>query len=217
MRVLRAAFFLLLLGNLLLFAWGKGYLGASTGAEAERLAAQIEPDKLRIVGVGALPKSADPPREECRAFAGLDRDAAGKLVELFAGRDEKARAELRTIEEPVSWWVHIPPQPNGAQADRKAAELSKLGIKDFYVVREKGANQFAISLGLFRNEEGANDYLAQLQKKNVKTARILAREAVGDKVFVEVRGTAERLARISADLPAEYATATRAECMTAKP
>ena len=69
MQVLRTVFFLLVLGNLLLFVWGQGYFGpTSGGGEAERLAAQIEPDRLRIAGKDVpLPKMVEPPREACRA------------------------------------------------------------------------------------------------------------------------------------------------------
>lgn len=218
MRVLRTVFFLLVLGNLLLFAWGQGYFGATGVGEPERLSAQIGPDKLRIAGKGTPPAmAAAPPRNECRALAGLEREAAGRLVELLAGRDAQLKVELRALEEPKSWWVHIPPQPNGAQADKKAAELSKLGIKDFYVVRESGPNQFAISLGLFKSEEGAKEYLGGLQKKGVKSARTLARETAGDKMIVEVRGSAEQLAKGLAELPADFAAAQKAECLAAKP
>jgi hypothetical protein len=220
MQVLRTVFFLLVLGNLLLFAWGQGYFGASGGGEAERLSAQIDPAKLRIVGHGAPPpaKATEPPREACRALTGLEREAAGKLAELLAGRDAQIKIEQRALEEPKSWWVHIPPLPNGAQADKKAAELSKLGIKDFYVVREGGANQYAISLGLFKSEEGAKDSLAVLQKKGVKSARILGRDAVaGDKSVIEVRGSADSLAKAFENLPPEFAAAQRADCAGAKP
>ncbi|MBI4989523.1 MAG: SPOR domain-containing protein [Rhodocyclales bacterium] len=221
MQVLRTLFFLLVLGNLLLFAWGQGYFGAAGGSgEAERLAGQIEPDKLRIAGKGTPPPKAagQPPREECRALAGLEREAAGRLVELLSGRDAQIKVDQRSLDEPRSWWVHIPPLPNSAQADRKAAELSKLGVKDFYVVRESGPNQYAISLGLFKSEDGAKDYLDALQrKKNVKSARILAREAAGDKSAVEVRGSADRLARALADLPPEFIAVQKAECAIAKP
>lgn len=207
MQVLRTTFFLLVLGSLLLFVWGQGYLGAPGGAgEPERLAAQLQPDKLKIVGRGeAPPKAAEPPREECRALEGLDHDSAGKLVALLSGRDAQLKIAQRTQEEPQSWWVFIPPSPNSAQADKKAAELGKLGIKDFYVVREKGANQFALSLGLFKSEESARDHLAALAKKNVKTARIQLREAAADKSIVEVRGTADQVARAVAELPPEFA------------
>lgn len=214
MQVLRTFFFLLVLGNLLLFAWGRGYFGAAGEGEGERLAAQIEPDRLRIAGKGGAPPApaTQAPSEQCRAFAGLEREAAGRLAELLTGRDAQLKLEQRVLEEPPSWWVYIPPLPNGAQADRKAAELSRLGIKDFYVVRESGPNQFAVSLGLFRSEEGAKEYLAALQRKTVKSARILARETAGDKAVVEVRGSADSLAKALEALPAEFAALQQTEC-----
>lgn len=218
MRILRTIFFLLVLGNLLLFVWGQGYFGTASGGEAERMSTQIEPDKLRIAGKAAPPAvAAALPRNECRGLAGLEREAAGKLAELLAGRDAQLKIEQRALEEPTSWWVHISPQPNGAQADKKAAELSKLGIKDFYVVRESGPNQFAVSLGLFKNEEGAKEYLGSLQKKGVKSARILARETASDKMIVEVRGSADQLAKGLSELPAEFAALQKVDCLAAKP
>lgn len=217
MQVLRPLFLLLVLGNLLLFAWGQGYLGTTADGEAERLAAQIEPDRLRLVGKGVpLPRAVEPPPEACRALAGLEREAADKLVALISGRDAQLKVERRVPDEPKSWWVHIPPLPDGAQAAKKAAELSRLGVKDYYVMRESGPNQYAISLGLFKSEEAAKGYLAALLKKNVKAARMQTRDAAGKKAVVEVRGSADRLAQALADLPPEFAAAP-AECATVKP
>lgn len=217
MQALRTGFYLLVLGNLLLFAWGQGYFGQKHSGEAERLSAQIESDKLRVVGIGAPPKVNEPPREECRAIAGVEPEAAQRLVDLLAGRDPQLKVAQHPLEEPRSWWVHLPPQQSSAQADKKAAELSKLRIKDFYVVRESGPNQYALSLGLFKSEESAQEYLDALLKKGVKSARIQMREAPGDKAVVEVRGSAERLAKALLDLPADLNAPTPGACMPAKP
>lgn len=223
MQVLRTFFFLLVLVNLLLFAWGQGYLGATGSVgEGERLSAQLAPDKLQVVARNAPPdkspdKPAEPVRAACRALAGLVPEAADKLVELLKTGDAQLKVSQRPLEEPISWWVHIPPSPNSAQADKKAAELSRLGIKDFYVVRESGPNRYAISLGLYKSEESAKAYLNALARKNVKSARIQVREAAGDKSVVEVRGTAEQLARALASLPTEFADTTRADCAPAAP
>lgn len=219
MQVLRTIFFLLVLGNLLLFAWGQGYFGRTgSGGEPERLTAQIDPGRLQIAGKGAPPANrVEPPREACRALAGLEREAADKLVALLSGQEAKFRIEQRPFNEPQSWWLHIPPSPNSAQAEKKAAELSRLGVKDFFVVREDGPNQYAISLGLYKNEASAKDYLEVLNKKKVKSARIQVREAAGDRIVVEVRGDAERLTRAMAELPAELGTYAKAECAAAKP
>ncbi len=219
MQVLRTFFFLLVLGNLLLFVWDQGYFGkAGSGGESERLSAQIDPDRVRIAGKGAPPAAAlEPSREVCRALTGLEREAADKLAALLSGREAQLRIEQRPHLGPQSWWLHIPPSANGAQAEKKAAELTRLGVKDFFIVRESGPNQYAISLGLYKSEESAKAYLDVLQKKKVKSARIQVREAAGDKIVVEVRGNAEQLAKAMADLPPEFASVPKAECAAAKP
>jgi hypothetical protein len=59
MRILRALAVLLLLGNLLLFAAAKGLFGSHSGGEPERLADQLDAQKIVIVQAGpAAPESA---------------------------------------------------------------------------------------------------------------------------------------------------------------
>lgn len=212
MQALRTTFFLLVLGSLLLFAFGQGYFGRTGGGEPERLTSQIEPEKIRTVAKGAPPSPAEPPSEACRALAGLPLEQAQRLLELLRGRDAQIKVTQRALDEPKSWWVFIPPQSNKLQAEKKAVELKEFGIEDFFVVQESGPNQHAISLGLFKSEQGAKGYLDILNKKGVRSARIQAREAAGDKAAVEARGLPDRLDRVLADLPAEFASATRAEC-----
>lgn len=215
MRVLRAAFFLLLLGNLLLFAWG--YFGpAGSGGEADRLANQLAPDKVRIVAKGAQPKAVEPQPEACRALGALPREQAQRLVELLRGRDAGLKLAQRAVEEPTSWWVYLPPQPDKEQADQKAAELKKLGLGDLFVVQDSGPNRFAVSLGLYKSEQGAKERLDTLQKKGVGSARIEARLSSADKVVVEVRGLPGSLAKALEGLPADFAPAISAECAPGK-
>lgn len=58
----RSLFILLVLANLLFFAWGQNYFGETeTGREPQRLARQLSPEKLRIGNVAA--PSAAPPRD----------------------------------------------------------------------------------------------------------------------------------------------------------
>lgn len=217
MQALRAIVFLLVFGNLLLFAFGQGYFGQAGGSgEAERLKSQIAPEKIRTVSRDAPPKLAEPPPEGCRALAGLPLERAQRLVELLRGRDAQIRVSQHAVQEPTSWWVIVPPQSNKQQADKKAAELKKIGIEDFFVVQESGPNQHAISLGLFKSEQGAKEYLDTLGKKGVRSARVQVRETAGDNAVVEVRGLPDKLARVLADLPAEFASASTAECAAGK-
>lgn len=143
----RAVFFLLVLANLVFFAWGQGYFGGQDeGREPARLAGQFHPEKLRVVS-------------------------------RTAGEPAPAEAEQPPPEgaaEPPGFLVHIPPLPGKAAADKKAAELRYLGIRDFQVLTEEGPAQFSILLGRFGSEQAANEFLAGLAGKGVRSARVQA-------------------------------------------
>ncbi|GAB4168075.1 MAG: hypothetical protein Fur0039_06140 [Rhodocyclaceae bacterium] len=60
MKLVRLACLLAAAANILLFAWGRGYLGHGPGgtSEARRLGQQISPERIRILGAldtGAAP------------------------------------------------------------------------------------------------------------------------------------------------------------------
>jgi hypothetical protein len=70
---------------------------------------------------------------------------------------------------------------------RKAGELKKLGVQDFFVVQEDGENRWAISLGVFRSEEAAQSRLAALRGQGVRTARVGPRESHVQKVWLQIK------------------------------
>lgn len=50
---MRIVVLVLLLANVILFAWGQGYLGTQdAGREPQRIAQQVAPEKLRILPAG---------------------------------------------------------------------------------------------------------------------------------------------------------------------
>jgi cell division septation protein DedD len=71
--------------------------------------------------------------------------------------------------------VNIPPQPSKDAADRKAAELRELGVTNFFIMQGESPLKWAISLGVFKTESGAQTLLAQLNKQGVHSARITPR------------------------------------------
>lgn len=104
-----------------------------------------------------------------------DRLKATKLLEpLVLGRTMTSRRMEVTAEH----WVYIPPKANRTAADRSMADLKKLNVTDSAIVIETGPWNFAISLGVFRNKEGADARLAELKAKGVKTAIYRQREQI---------------------------------------
>ena len=199
--MLRTAFWSLLFLNAALFAYGQGYLGNARNAEhePERLKRQFNTAKLTVLareqaGTGtaaavtapAASTSAAPAvPAPAPAPAALACVEAGPFSTPDARRFETRLAALdlgeRQTRQPVvgqdvnSWLVYIPPQGGKEGADRKAAELRGLGVTSFYVLQGESPLKWALSLGVFKTEAGAQTLLAQLNKQGVRSARIAPR------------------------------------------
>ena len=194
---MRVAFLLLVLANLAFFAWARYFSPPDAGTDARPLVRQMEPDKLRVLSaaeVSSLPLAQKKPSApqpapplacvEWGGFAPADLPRAEKALEpLGLG----ARLGQRRSDELASWWVHIPAQPTRQGAINKAAELKNLGVQDYFVVNEDGPHRWAVSLGVFRTEEAAQAHLALLRSRGVRSARVMARETLVPKVWLQVK------------------------------
>jgi hypothetical protein len=146
---------------------------------------QVNADQVRIIPAPERPAPApEPARSSGAADATAAAQVPGTCVEWGSfGGGELARAQaaidrlalgdrVRKVEVAVTvgYWVYIPPQKSRAEMERKAAELKALGVADYYPVTEANRWRHAISLGIFRSEEGARKYLATLRGKGVRSA-----------------------------------------------
>lgn len=100
--------------------------------------------------------------------------AEGKRFEARLASLTLAPTPLRReSREESSHMVWIPPPPTGKEgADKKSAELRKLGIRDFYVLQDTPARH-GISLGVFKTEDAAKAHLARLAELGVRSARVV--------------------------------------------
>ena len=78
----------------------------------------------------------------------------------------------RQIERDIGYWVYIPPLKNKAAANRKIAELKAAGVKEYFVVQTPGHWLNAISLGVFKTREAAENFLLVVHAKGVRTAKV---------------------------------------------
>lgn len=203
---MRVVFLLLVLANVAFFAWARFIAAGGSGADPAPFTRQIEPQKLRVVPAEELARLSAPKSAALAAAAPTAAPAPLKCVEwggfvpADAARAEKAleplalgpRLAQRKSEEIAAWWVFIPAQEQTANlrqaALRKAAELKSLGVLDYFIVQEEGANRWAISLGVFRSEEAAQARLAALRAQGVRSARIGPRETHLPKIWLQVKG-----------------------------
>ena len=228
---MRTLFLLLLAVSLGFFAWTHFFAAPDPAIDLQPLAQQVQPEKLRIVQESELakvpppaapkPKPAAPPPPapppepaplaclEWGSFSPADAvRAAQRLEPLALG----ARLAQYRGEETAGWWVYIPPQANRAAAQKKAVELKKLGVDEYFVVQEEGRQRWALSLGVFRSEEAAKARLEALRARGVKSAVVGQRETRVPKLWFQVRSVEPALHTRLQQMAKEFEGATLHEC-----
>ena len=141
--------------------------------------------------VAAQPAAAAPaPAFACTEIGPLTTSDARRFEARLAALDlgDRQSREAVQAQDVTSWLVHIPSQGSKEAADRKAAELRNLGVTNFFIMQGDSPLKYAISLGVFKTESGAEALLAQLGKQGVHTARIAPRGPQTTHYVYRVRG-----------------------------
>lgn len=243
---LKLLFWLLLVGNVVLFGLSRGYFGASATErrEPQRLTQQLRPELLSLLPANseklasqlraqaapapaagtdavatATPVAPDTPAPSATAATGATgattattaTTAAPQLAAVtpsctevgnFTAADARRFSEQlaslklgdkvvqKLTQDVTSHMVFIPPQDGRDGAERRIAELRRLGIGDFYVIPDSFPNpalRNGVSLGIFRTEEAAKAYVGQLISRGMRSARIIARRSGAGKQVFQLR------------------------------
>lgn len=213
---MRAVFLLLVLANLVFFAYAR-VAREGSGVEGQIPLLQISPEKIRLLDAKGGPtaeKRRPPPTPPSSPLGegGAAAPAACAEWGIFAGPDV-ARAEaalvrlelpqekiVRTVVGAGGYWVYIPPLKTKADVDRKIGELRALGVTEFFVLQDVAQWRNAISLGIFRSDEAAQGFLAKLRARGVRSAVSERRENFLKQISFFVRepdeATVARLAEL---------------------
>ena len=196
--MLRLIVLLLLLGNGAFYAWSQGLVAAwgiapAQQSEPQRLAQQIRPEALRFltseearrVDVTAVARPA-----ECLQAGPLDE---AQVVALRAGLQAWPAATwaIEPTVEAARWIVYMGKYPSAEAVSKKKGELRQLGVSFQSLVNP--ALEPGLSLGGFRTEGEADQYLSTLTERGVRTARVIVERP-------EVRGQALKLASVDEGL-----------------
>lgn len=228
---MRALIFLLVLLNLLFFAWTQGYFGTPDNPDAARLQQQLLADRLTVVARGEPPAESPAPVstgktpekkkvDSCLLWSDVPIDASDRFEYLLA--ENFPTFKTTRIKAPAStngagtYWVFIPSLPSKAAADKKAGELKGFGITDFFIVQDTGPNNLAISLGIFSSEQAAKQQLEMLKTKGVKSARVGERGAAAFASF-EIRGPETQSATLRDAVSAQFPQSKVTACPARNP
>lgn len=246
---LKLLFWLLLVGNVVLFGLPRGYFGASATErrEPQRLAEQLHPELLSVLpanseklasqlraqpapgapasaegapaaasAAAATPVASEPAAAaqatpatsatpstpattapqvaavtpSCTEVGNFTAADARRFSAQLASLNLGDKVVQKLTQDVTSHMVYIPPQDGREGADRRIAELRRLGIGDFYVIPDSFPNpalRSGVSLGIFRTEEAAKAYVSQLISRGVRSARIIARRSGAGKQVFQLR------------------------------
>jgi hypothetical protein len=208
-------FYLLLLANVVFFAYMQLVTGDNGEAALGRR--QFNAEKIKLVNPKeALTIPVLKPAVKLENAPAAARAAACMEWGVFSGTD-LARAQdaldklqlgeslsLRSSEETVGYWVYIPPLKTKKDAESKIAELKALGIGEYFLMQDYSPWRNAISLGVFKSEELARNYLAKLQAKGVKSAVIGERNHQVKRTLFQIRNAGDALATKLAELQRDF-------------
>jgi hypothetical protein len=208
--MLRLLVLLLLLANGLYFGWTQGFFktyGWAPGEQAEpqRLQQQIKPEVLNVLA-----------SEERRAVAAAT-SAPSKSAEclksgLIAGpRVEGVRRALSTwpagtwqleaVTESGRWVVYMGKFANAEAQAKKRAELERLNVK--LEPLQNGELDLGLSMGGYKSQALAEEALAALQKRGVRTARVVQERSASQGSVLTIAALDDALrARLEAIKPA---------------
>ena len=200
-------FFALLVANLGLaaFAYVRDRM---PNPDAQLVRQQMNADQIRIVAPRPAPST--PPVAvapatglcmEWGSFGGAEVPRAQAALDALALGERVRRTQVAVT---TSYWVYIPPLKSRLDMDRKVSELRERGVIDYAPILEAGRWRYAISLGVFRAEEGAKKHLALLREKGVRTAQVGEREQRIIQAAFLVRDPTEEQSAQLADLKAGF-------------
>jgi hypothetical protein len=216
---MRLAFFILVFVNLAFYVWSAGFLGGQQeGREPERLGQQISPENIRILP--NLPLKADKTEStsvisaaECRVISGLSGEEAGRIEQSLQATEGFAVSLKPPVApiDPPAHWVLIGNLASREAVGKKQAELKALGVTESRLAMSDAVGPYVLSLGIFSNETLAQDFLVTLNKKGVRSARIVPREKSAKQTQLEVRAAASLLKGLPQTLTA-YPAASVSDC-----
>jgi len=178
---MRLLVWLLLLLNVLLLGYFKLSAPNEGGVQPGHEPLQAEKIKLLTAQeVEALPKKSAQAKEvqaiaptpveyNCYEWGSFSTANLPKARSVLTKFSLNATTEKQSPQEATRYWVYIPRQKSLQEAEARVGELHGLGVDESFVVMEPQW-RYAISLGVFKDEQSATKLLDELKTKGVDSA-----------------------------------------------
>ena len=135
-------------------------------------------------------------------FSGADlKLATAAMADLQLGN----KLDKRQVDQLIGYWVYIPPLDSKAAVSQKIEQLKARGIEEYFIVQDAGPWRNAISLGVFKTQEAATNFLNVLRTKDVRSAQMGERAGKQKATIFILKGvgtaTEARLNSMQKDFP----------------
>ncbi len=147
----------------------------------------------------------------CTEVGNFDATEAARFAQRLAPLGLGEAVSRRSVVEPPRMMVYMPPQGSKEGAEKKAGELRRLGINDFFIMPD-GDYQWGISLGVFRSEEAARAHLTQMGKRGVVTARLGPFSPGASRIAFQFRGLDAKASVALKKIKADFAKQETQAC-----
>ncbi len=187
--MIRVVFWVLLIANLVLFSvmqWGSSLLKEENVTQSPLNAEKIRLLEAKEIALieGNTKKMADSETSLLCFEWGEFSDAELKgVMDALSDAALADKQSKREVEYEIGYWVFIPPLKDKTATAEKISQLKERSVTEYFVVQEPGPWQNAISLGVFKTQEAAQNYLAELRTHGVRSAQVGER---GSKLKVNI-------------------------------
>jgi hypothetical protein len=185
--MLRLAVLVLILANGLYYVWSQGMLAVygfapAVQTEPQRFTQQVQPEAITVLTPAEFKKIeeqvlADQSPKECLQAGPFEEVQAESLRKAL---DQNLPAEAWRLDPapiPARWIVYMGKFANTQAQDKKRDEL--LAMKLRLEPLENASLEPGLSLGGFDSQAQANEELARLVQRGVRTARVVQERKEG--------------------------------------
>ncbi|HYD33162.1 MAG TPA: SPOR domain-containing protein, partial [Methylophilaceae bacterium] len=140
---------------------------------------EIQPEKIKLLTPQELeamprkephdPQGFQPVEFGCYEWGSFSTANLPRAQETVSRLALDATPLQKTAQEATRYWVYLPPSRSVQAAQLKMQQLRRQGVEESFVVFEPQW-QYAISLGVFKDEQLAAKLLEELKKKGVVSA-----------------------------------------------
>ena len=189
--MMKFVFALLVTANLVLLI-AQGWMSDDV-REPDRISRQFNAERIVLLlqepaPEPALPAVAPPAAQACLELGDFSKQAAVVFEKRLAQLALPVLPKKRTVMEPQTQMVFVPPKNGSAGAAQRLAQLRALGFTDTVILQEPSQWRGGISLGLFKSSESARAQLEQARRAGVPDARIEPYPVAASRAAYQLRG-----------------------------